>query len=656
MRPYPPINFTFPSLSRRIAFAFALGMVGLLFQFCGGDLKESEANSSPISLGSTYASLIDSTRYVGMLTCKGCHADIYQSYTQNGMGQSLDTASPQKSAGVFGREAHVFDKAKNLHYKPFFKGKQMYLLEYRLEGKDTVYQRLEAISSIVGSGHHTNSHFTTTNGYVHQAPITFYTQAGRWDLPPGFSDGANTRFSRPIENECMTCHNALPTPVPAADNKYLTVPQGIDCERCHGPGSTHVAEKSKGVLVDIKKKTDYSIVNPRKLSLDLQVSLCQRCHLQGTTVLNEGKTFYDFRPGQDLKSHMQVFLPRFTDSKDRFIMASHADRMVRSECFRVSAKLTCITCHNPHLPVHTVPEKHYADACRGCHTPQNFPTHPAVKGKTITMGTSNCIPCHMPKSGTTDIPHVTVTDHFIRKAPNVSKDYAKATGDFLGLACINNPNADALTRARAYLQYFDRVEARAVCLDSAAMHLSAAANSQLKGEAYVYLYFLRREPTKVLTAFQQLPNSTQDGWTAYRAGESALALNRVGEAVVMLQQACQLKPFQLDFRLKLGAALLSKGDATAAEREFAYVVKENPKNARGHLNLGYCKALSGDFTTAERHYRTTLALDPDLTQALVNLGGLLGQKGDKTQAITLLKRAQKLDPKNAQVKAMLAQL
>ena len=169
MHPYPKNilpKTSFSSLSRRIAFAFALGLGGLLFQFCGNDLKKKEENSSPISLGSTYASLIDSTRYVGMNACKGCHADIYNSFSQNGMGQSLDTASPEKSAGVFGESAHVFDKTKNLHYKPFFKGNQLFLLEYRLEGRDTVFQRLEAISNIVGSGHHTNSHFTNTNGYL----------------------------------------------------------------------------------------------------------------------------------------------------------------------------------------------------------------------------------------------------------------------------------------------------------------------------------------------------------------------------------------------------------------------------------------------------------------------------------------------------------
>jgi hypothetical protein len=51
-----------------------------------------------------------------------------------------------------------------------------------LAGKDTVHQRFEKVSYIVGSGQHTNSHIININGYLHQAPITFYTQKGKWDL------------------------------------------------------------------------------------------------------------------------------------------------------------------------------------------------------------------------------------------------------------------------------------------------------------------------------------------------------------------------------------------------------------------------------------------------------------------------------------------
>ncbi|MBK7311606.1 MAG: hypothetical protein IPI93_12675 [Sphingobacteriaceae bacterium] len=59
-------------------------------------------------------------------------------------------------------------------------------------------------------------------------------------------------------------------------NKYNFVPNGIDCERCHGPGSIHVNQKQRGIKIDTSKQIDYSIVNPSKLPIDLQFDICQR--------------------------------------------------------------------------------------------------------------------------------------------------------------------------------------------------------------------------------------------------------------------------------------------------------------------------------------------------------------------------------------------
>ena len=89
--------------------------------------------------------------------------------------------------------------------------------------------------------------------------------------------------------ECMSCHNAYPSNVEGSLNKYHSLPEGIDCERCHGPGELHVKEKMSGVIIDTSKYIDYSIVNPKKLEKDLQFDVCSRCHLQGTTVLKNGK-------------------------------------------------------------------------------------------------------------------------------------------------------------------------------------------------------------------------------------------------------------------------------------------------------------------------------------------------------------------------------
>src|SRR5205807_140107 len=83
------------------------------------------------------------------------------------------------------------------------------------------------------------------------------------------------RATRAIAHECMSCHNAHPK-IPAANReegaeaKYLAPPpEGIDCQRCHGPSLQHVATSGKA-----------SIVNPRRLAPDRELDICMQCHLE----------------------------------------------------------------------------------------------------------------------------------------------------------------------------------------------------------------------------------------------------------------------------------------------------------------------------------------------------------------------------------------
>jgi predicted CXXCH cytochrome family protein len=270
------------------------------------------------------------------------------------------------------------------------------------------------VNYIVGSGQHTNSHLKITNGYLSQMPMTFYTQKKRWDLPPGFENGVNTRFSRKIGLECMSCHNAFPEYVLGSENKYSSIGKGIDCERCHGPGSAHVAQRQTGSKIDTSKYIDYSIVNPAKLSIDAQFDICQRCHLQGNTVLKEGKSFFDFKPGQKLSDYMSVFLPKYKNADKEFIMASHADRLKQSACFiksyeKVKAKnalkpykdaMTCITCHNPHISVRETNKNTFNEACINCH--KDIAVEAGDKKNLLKSGCglfsskmSNCTSCNL---------------------------------------------------------------------------------------------------------------------------------------------------------------------------------------------------------------------------------------------------------------------
>ncbi|MEK7257647.1 MAG: pilus assembly protein TadD, partial [Bacteroidota bacterium] len=191
-----------------------------LLAFCGGGAKSS-AEKSP------FKNVRDSVGYVGMAACKTCHANVHETFIHTGMGRSFDLATPQKSAATYGSHAVVFDTLRNFYYHPFFRDSTLYVLEYRLENGDTVHRRLEKISYVIGSGQHTNSHIIDVNGYIFQAPVTFYTQEKRWDLAPGFR-GDNIRFDRWLGAECLTCHNHYPALVPGSSHKYSTMPRGIE--------------------------------------------------------------------------------------------------------------------------------------------------------------------------------------------------------------------------------------------------------------------------------------------------------------------------------------------------------------------------------------------------------------------------------------------
>ena len=127
-------------------FAFSL-----LFFSCHKKVIENED-------GKEYASLSVSTSYVGIESCKSCHSDKYESYIKTGMGMSFDVASKKKSSAVFSAHNVIHDKYKNLNYHAFWKNDSLMVSEFRISGRDTIYKRNEAVSWIVGSGQHTNSH------------------------------------------------------------------------------------------------------------------------------------------------------------------------------------------------------------------------------------------------------------------------------------------------------------------------------------------------------------------------------------------------------------------------------------------------------------------------------------------------------------------
>ena len=440
-------------------------------------------------------------------------------------------------------------------------------------------------------------------------------------------------------------------------------------------------------------------MNPAKLSIDAQFDICQRCHLQGNTILKEGKSFYDFKPGMKLSDYMTVFLPKYKNADDKFIMASHADRLKQSQCFIKSMgtstgsatknklkpykdAMTCVTCHNPHVSVRETNPNVFNDACNSCHNENGKSkltcSDEKVKKMPIVIqshsspsiySSANCVSCHMPKSGSIDIPHVTVHDHYIRKP--ITKKYKDGIKEFIGLYAINEKNPSAYTKAKAYINQYEKFEGKLYCLDSAAFYLKDKTESDLKNniDLLIQLYFNKNDFNKLAGYVDKVTDaylintklikksySNDDAWTCYRIGEAFYNLGNIQRAITYYKKSNDLAPYVLDFKNKYGAALAANNLLPDADKVLTEILKENPKHVSALTNLGFVKLREGNVKEAELLYFKALSLDPDYEALLLNIAGLYAYKKDFKQAETYLNRLLKHKPNNAQAKQALQQI
>jgi len=590
----------------RPVYLFFVSFLLIFFIQCRNSSKHSPSTS-------VYLNLSDTVAYIGKEACKVCHEKEYATFMQTGMGKSFDKATHRKSDADFSHNPIVFDSLRNFYYRPYWQGDTMKIEEYRLYESDTIYKRVEDIAYIIGSGHHTNSHMININGFVYQAPLTFYTQEARWDLPPGFKKGLQARFDRPIKFECMTCHNGLPALAYGSENKYLSVPSGIACERCHGPGALHARQMKLGHGVDTASVIDWSIVNPKDLSIAQQMSLCQRCHLQGPTVLKQGKNFMDFKASMNLGDIMDVFLPEYEHPSASFIMASHADRLRQSACY-AGGKLSCINCHNPHANGYAAQEEQFQKACLSCHQREACPDEHAKSDQTA------CYHCHMPPSPSIDIPHVHITDHRIQKPPDTRFE-KKSVNRFKRLKCMTNDHPGKLLMAQGYLRFYEGFNSDAVFLDSVKYFLDkVSSQSNQLFETTVHYHYLKQEWKLISDMIQQNQVKTiDDPYTLYRIGEAFYRLNHYDDAIIFTRKAYSLKPLIPEFANRLGSLYVLTGNYKNALDVFESFLKNMPDYVPVLSNLGILEINTGNFNRGIARLKKALALNPDYNLAYTNL-------------------------------------
>jgi tetratricopeptide (TPR) repeat protein len=459
------------------------------------------------------------------------------------------------------------------------------------------------------------------------------------------------------------------------------------------------------------------IVNPATLSLDLQLDVCQQCHLTGETVYQPGEDATTYRPGRPLSAHRAVFVTQSSlDNPESFGISSHAERMMRSACFEqtqgTDRALTCTTCHDPHTPVAELPVEHFSTTCQSCHdgdAHQATCSRPGTASMAEAM-TGNCVSCHMRRAGTSDIPHVSFTDHWIQRTPP-----PPAPGDFsegafrretpFTLVNLVSPSGDASPTSAAeadielgmatYMLYQTLHRLPAYLPEVAARIRSGLAAGVDRNDARVTLGQVLLEMDSTSAAERILTDAAKrdpdDGLAAMWLGQARMKAGRPDAALGPLRDAVRLAPRRTEARLKLAeaeagagqlpaaivtleAALaqdpvafasawndlgfysLQLGKAEAALAPLRRSVALDPQLELARVNLGAALLASDDLPAAAAQLTAALRINPDSQGALGNLGVVRGRQGKTAEARSLFQRLLALNPGDARAAAALAEL
>ena len=271
---------SFPPGRRRRPFLAAVAIIGagaILWLWLSGS-PPSDESSRPdppppdprLVFETRHRNVRPDVQYVGDEACSGCHAEIARTYRNHPMGRSAEWVGRGPAADAHAAGSNNPVSAGTFQLRA---GRDGDRVRHAMAATNLPAGAIPPYSLFadlaIGSGRQGKSYFSLEGGSVWQSPLSRFRRGDRWDVSPGFELGAASR--RPVTPSCLFCHADTVAPVDGAINRYreplFAFQPSIGCERCHGPGELHVAERS---AKPAPGGLDDSIVNPARLAADLK--------------------------------------------------------------------------------------------------------------------------------------------------------------------------------------------------------------------------------------------------------------------------------------------------------------------------------------------------------------------------------------------------
>ena len=599
---------------------------------CGSGDPGSSTGSGKISVDELAVTSGAAPGYVDDATCAECHQKIHDSYQHTGMANSFFRPSKEAVIEDFEKNEFIHD-ASQRRYLMTQRNGEYYFKRFQLDedGKEiNIFKR--KIDWILGSGETSRTYlYQTEAGELYQLPIAWYTQEKSWGMAPGYDTAQHSGIARIVNRECMFCHNAYPD-VPLKSDHYgvphifpKDLPQGIGCQRCHGPGGEHV----KAALAKKEEEILTTIVNPAKLDGDLGEHICNSCHLQPLVSISGlrrfGRSDYSFRPGELLDDYM-VQVDGVEDGRERserFEINHHPYRLRQSRCFaQTEGGISCQACHDPHR--HVPAEQrvaHYRAACLKCHQSDDCELDEASidhNNAKHRVDTQDCARCHMPKRRSQDVVHAVMTDHLIQH-----------TSDNRDLLAPLDEHSPVITDV--FFLGRDNVP------------------QGVEADIYRTMAVLRAARFRHQGALDHLKNLLDDNKPEaiepyIDLADAQLKLKKVEDAKKTLDEILRRRPDDRQARQWRGIVLAGLGQMDEAIDHLNQLAEETPDSPEVHYNLGVILSGQERHDDAVRHLREAVKYRPNLFMAWYYLGSAYVKSNRLDDAIDCFRRTLELEP------------
>jgi tetratricopeptide (TPR) repeat protein len=509
--------------------------------------------------------------YVSDAVCAQCHPREAETYSRHPMARTLMPIDQVEFLPLDAKAHNPFE-AFGQRFQVRRRGGRIWHTRAALDSKgEPLFQQEIPVHFAIGSGTHGQSYLSIRGSAVLQSPISSFVQnhsMKTWDLSPGFAP--NVLSGRRTGADCLFCHsngaNEDPTEERTFRQPIFPNGHGIGCQRCHGPGGEHV--RNPGIVkITSGEHLDPTIVNPSHLAPRLREAVCWQCHLEGEVrVVRRGRQRYDYRPGMPLEEFVGVYEDAAENSFEH--VNNHVEQMVQSRCYQKRtgpSPLNCLSCHDPHeKPAPDKQVAHYRSACLKCHREDSCSLPHARRLE--QNKDDSCVACHMPSFRTSNVAHVSSTDHRIPRKPIPAARADMRKGPVRDLVAFfekhrvtNDPEAQrdrALAaallalRGRRMIHPLDRELEEAARRDVGDLAVKAHHGIGL---------FQRHDPEAALAVLKDvLARQPDHEWGLFGYAITCGQLNQVEEAVASWRRLIELVPAHGGYRYGLIELLMNE--------------------------------------------------------------------------------------------------